>query len=217
LSRRTWVTPWRPRLRSPWQIVAAIGGGLLLGAWTLPEHRDISAAAVEQLTPERRMVLDKAWELATGQHPEMNACKDSVDPGGVAGTCIDLAMWPALAGDHACSPDELTTRILTAPWIVKVAKEGSDFRKRLAAATREDEVQDAWALDNIKLEQVDPEYSSRAGANNAHFLLPRTENVLKTYVEHSIAPDSEVNALGLYVHYHLAALRLAHEWHENPG
>src|SRR5215813_13875 len=208
--------PARPRLRSPRQIVASLAGGLLLGAWTLPEHRDISAAALEQLTPQRRAVFDQAWEAATGGHQEMNACASAVDPGGLAGTCLDLAMWPALAGDHSCSPDELTTKIVTAPWIMKVAKEGSDFRKRLAAATREDEVLDAWALDNIKLEQVDPEYSSRAGANNAHFLLPRTQNVLKAYVEHSIATDSEPNALGLYIHFHLAALRLAHDWHENP-
>jgi hypothetical protein len=207
----------RPAVRSPWRSIAALVSGLLLGAWTLPEHRDISAAALEQLTPERRLVFDKAWELATGQHPEMNACARGVDPGGVAGTCIDLAMWPALAGDHSCSPDELTNQIVTAPWIMKVAKEGSDFRKRLAAATREDEVLDAWAVDNIKLEQVDPDYSSRAGANSAHFLLPRTENVLKSYMEHSVAPDTEPNALGLYVHFHLAALALAHEWHEHPG
>ena len=206
----------RPRLRSTWQSIVALTGAVLLGAWTLPEHRDISAAALEQLTPQRRAVFDQAWELVTGGHKELNACASAVDPGGVAGTCIDLAFWPALAGDHSCSPDELTTKILTAPWIMRVAKEGTDFRNRLAKATREDETLDAWALDNIKLEQVDPDYSSRAGANNSHFLLPRTENVLKTYVDHSIATDTEPNALGLYIHFHLAALGLARAWHDNP-
>jgi hypothetical protein len=187
---------------------------VLLGGWTLPEHRDISAAALENLTPERRSILEKAWEVATAGHPEMNACPNAVDPGGVAGTCLDLAMWPALAGDHSCSPDELRSKTVSAPWVMDVAREGSDFRKRLAAATREGQTLDAWALDNIKLEQVDPEYSSRAGANLSHFLLPRTENALGAYVKHAVDAETEPNALGLYLHFHLAALRLAREWHE---
>ena len=56
----------RPR-RSGWtRLLAAVLAPVLLCAWTYPEHRDISAAALERLTPARQDVLARMWTMATG-------------------------------------------------------------------------------------------------------------------------------------------------------
>ena len=44
----------------------------------------------------------------------------------------------------------------------------------LAGATRDDQRRNAATSAQIALARIDPAYASRAGANNAHFLLPRS-------------------------------------------
>ena len=187
----------------------------LLCAWTYPEHRDISAAALERLTPARQQVLARMWTTATaGAHPLKNAC--STPLGGYDGSCLDLASWPAIAGDHSCSPENLRKDVVSSAWVMDVSRVAADLRRDLTEATNESKRLDAWALSNLRLEAVDRDYSNRAAANSAHFLLPRTEDELGAYLGRAISSATEPNAMGLFLHYHFAALGLAARWRENP-
>ena len=188
---------------------------VLLCAWTYPEHRDISAAALERLTPARQDVLARMWTAATGgPQPLKNAC--STPLGGHDGSCLDLASWPAVAGDHSCSPENLRKDVLPSAWVMDVSRVAADLRRDLAQARNENVRLDAWALSNLKLEGVDRQYSNRAAANSAHFLLPRTEDELGAYLARTLSTATEPNAMGLFLHYHFAALGLATRWREHP-
>jgi hypothetical protein len=75
----------------------------------------------------------------------------------------------------------------------------------------------AQRASDTHLQRADPEYATRAGANNAHFLLarPRTDFSAHEYAVLTLKEGSEINALGVWGWYHLSALqkatRLAHE------
>src|SRR5262249_6462206 len=69
-----------------------------------------------------------------------------------------------------------------------------------------------WAASNLNLQTVDPEYASRAGANNGHFLITRTSDDPAEYLKRALGSDAEPNALGLYLYYHLGAVGLARQW-----
>ena len=196
-------------------MLAAALAPVLFGAWTYPEHRDISAAALERLSPARQDVLARMWKSATdGPQPLKNACGTPL--GGYDGSCIDLAAWPAIAGDHSCSPENLRKDVVTSAWVMNVSRVAADLRRNLAEATNESKRLDAWALSNLRLEAVDRDYSSRAAANTAHFLLPRTEDELGPYLARAVSAATEPNAMGLFLHYHLSALGLAARWRDNP-
>ena len=188
---------------------------VLLCAWTYPEHRDISAAALERLSPARQDVLGRMWKSATaGSQPLKNSCSSPL--GGYDGSCLDLASWPAIAGDHSCSPENLRKNVVPSAWVMDVSRVAADLRRDLAQAPNQSRRLDAWALSNLRLEQVDRDYSNRAAANSAHFLLPRTEDELGAYLARVISTATEPNAMGLFLHYHLAALGLAARWRDNP-
>ena len=196
-------------------MLAAALAPVLLPAWTYPEHRDISAAALERLSPARQDVLARMWKSATdGSRPLKNSCSSPL--GGFDGSCLDLASWPAIAGDHSCSPENLRKDVVPSTWVMDVSRVAAKLRRDLAEARNENVRLDAWALSNLRLEAVDRDYSSRAAANSAHFLLPRTENALGPYLARAISTSTEPNAMGLYLHYHFSALGLAARWRENP-
>ena len=187
----------------------------MLCGWTYPEHRDISAAALERLSPARQDVLARMWKSATdGSQPLKNSC--STPLGGYDGSCLDLAAWPAIAGDHSCSPENLRKDVVPSAWVMDVSRVAADLRRNLAESPNESKRLDAWALSNLRLEAVDRDYSSRAAANTAHFLLPRTEDELGAYLARAISTATEPNAMGLFLHYHLSALGLAARWRDNP-
>ena len=62
---------------------------------------------------------------------------------------------------------------------------------------------------DLRLERADPDYSTRAGANNAHHLLQRTGNDPRQYVADALRTGVEPNVMGLYVLFHAAALQRA--------
>ncbi|HZW87949.1 MAG TPA: hypothetical protein VFF12_02620, partial [Myxococcaceae bacterium] len=196
-------------------MLAAALAPVVLAAWTYPEHRDISAAALERLSPARQDVIARMWKSATaGSAPLKNSC--STPLGGYDGSCLDLASWPAIAGDHSCSPENLRKDVVPSAWVMDVSRVAADLRRDLAQAPNQSRRLDAWALSNLRLEQVDRDYSNRAAANSAHFLLPRTEDELGAYLARAISTATEPNAMGLFLHYHLAALGLAARWRDNP-
>jgi len=168
--------------------------------------------ALKGLPPDQQQFFATLWtEARSGK--EMRYCQEMVSGDGrSAPVCLDLAAWPAIAGDHSCSPDKLVAETLPSDWILKVGDVAAKTKVGLEQAKTRDATLNVWALSNLGLQYVDPEYLSRAQANNGHFLLPRSTNKLDEYMASALAEGAEPNALGLYVYYHLGALGLAQQW-----
>jgi hypothetical protein len=180
-------------------------------AWIYPEHRDITVRTVQKLDPERRAMLERLWADARSGH-EQRLCADAADTGQArTPSCIDWAAWPAIAGDHSCSAEDMVQTILTTRWILAVADSAATLKKDLAdAKTRWQRVNTLRDAD-IRLQRADAEYATRAGANNVHFLATRLsadEDGL-AYVRQCLSEGAELNALGAYAWYHLSALEKA--------
>jgi hypothetical protein len=64
---------------------------------------------------------------------------------------------------------------------------------------------------DVRLQRADPDYATRAGSNNAHFLLarPRVDFTRLEYMDTTLLAGSEVNAVGVWGRYHLSALQKA--------
>ncbi|MBA2960949.1 MULTISPECIES: hypothetical protein [Ramlibacter] len=206
-------------------------------SWVYPEHRILSLLAVQQLDSERRAVFDHTWELARSGD-EARLCAAGADQGqGTAPSCIDWAALSAIAGDHSCSSLEMMETARGAPWILQVADVGAQLKEDLARipmtpnpdaldrsadlisgaqrsisseAVRAQRV-NALRTADIRLQRADPQYVTRAGSNNAHFLLsrPQTTTTLADYAELSLRPGSDISAIGIYSYLHLSALQKA--------
>jgi hypothetical protein len=185
-------------------------------AWIYPEHRDIAVAGFQKLAPDDQAVLAGLWDEARTGYAGKLCPRPSEGEQGPRPDCIDLAAVPALAGDHSCSPREVVEKVLPGEWVLEVARVAQETKSSLAAAQDRYVRLNALARSNLELQAVDPEYVSRAGANNAHFLLPRASEDFDLYAISSVVEGAPLNALGLYLQYHLAALALAHEYATRP-
>jgi hypothetical protein len=182
------------------------------GAWIYPEHRDIMAEALKGLPPEQQQFFATLWTDARSGH-ETRYCQEMVSGDGrTAPVCLDLAAWPAIAGDHSCSPDKLIAETLPSKWILNVGGVAAKTKVGLEQAKTRDATLNMWAYSNLALQYADSEYLTRASANNGHFLLPRSTNTFDEYVAAALAEGVEPNALGLYLYYHLGAVGLARQW-----
>jgi len=180
-------------------------------AWLYPEHRSITFLAIKMLEPEQRSQLDALWSEARRDH-ESRLCAQMADtPQGPTPGCIDFAEWPAIAGDHSCSAQEMLRDVLVAPWIPKVAAIGERLDLKLAAARRRDQRVNAVRRSNIDLLRADPAYVTRAISNTAHFLLARPNTAIdpEAYMLIALGPGAELNAAGTYAFYHERALAAA--------
>lgn len=199
---------WTPGTRTLAVAVATVLPALA-SAWIYPEHRDIATEAIGRLPAADRAALEKLWADARAGYAAplcepLSAGDQGLEPG-----CLDFAALPALSGDHSCSPAQVLDKVLPGKWILDVARVSAETRAALAASrTREERLQ-AAASNNLKLQVVDPQYASRAGANNAHFHLPRTVDDALAYVRACVAEGAPLNSVGLYGQYHVAALALA--------
>ena len=143
-------------------------------AYVYPEHRRIMAVSIKSLESTRRAELDRLWgEARTGYEGRLSALAEDTTYS-PSSTSIDLAAWPAVAGDHSCSAAQLLATVVTEEWIIKVHGVAAHLEQHLAEAgtgrfLRTNALRDA----DLRLLAVDPEYATRAGANNVHFLLPR--------------------------------------------
>jgi hypothetical protein len=212
------TTHARPLLRKPLRrclLALALLAGLVPGhaaAWLYPEHRDIMAEALKSLPQDEQQFFAALWTEARSGH-ESRYCQDMVTGDGrSAPVCLDLAAWPAIAGDHSCSPDQLVTVTLPSDWILPVGGVAAKTKVELENAKTRDATLNAWAVSNLRLTYVDPEYVSRASSNVGHFLLPRATDHMDEYVASTLAEGAEPNAIGLYLYYHLGALALARQW-----
>ena len=186
-------------------------------SWIYPEHRDITLVGIQSLDGERRVVLDQLWAYARAGH-EGRLCPVPADANqGRSPECLDYAAWPAIAGDHSCSGANMLHNILETEWILGVADVAARLKQELAEATSRDQRINALRDSDVKLQSTDPEYATRAGSNNVHFLLGRPEAQMeaRAYARACLKEGAELNAIGAYAWYHISALlkagRLARE------
>jgi hypothetical protein len=177
-------------------------------AWIYPEHRDITVRAIQKLDPGRRAVLDRLWvDARLGYEARLSIAVADSAPGEEP-TSIDYAAWPAIAGDHSISGADLLHNVLETDWILGVADVAERLKRGMAASESRSERINHLRDSDIKLQRIDPEYATRAGSNNVHFLLARTASDIdtRTYIKSSVRAGSELNAMGTYAWYHYSAL-----------
>ncbi len=180
-------------------------------AWLYPEHRLITELAIRQLSTEKRQILEYIWSQVRAGH-ENRLSAFLINPEyGPDTEVLDLASWPAIAGDHSCSPEQMMEIILRSDWILKVDNIAERLRLDLARAGRPDQTINAIRNSDIRLQRADLEYATRAGANNVHFLLERNEvnEQVGEYFARSLAEGAPLNALGMYAYFHTRAMEKA--------
>ncbi len=213
-------------------------------AWVYPEHREIAMQAVQNLDAEHRADFDRLWNNSrTGF--EKRLCENAADSAqGLKTDCLDWAAFSAIAGDHSCSSKEMLEFILTEDWLLEVANISAQLKSILAVipveefdgedglfSDSDDTVRDrikkganrakranAVRAADIQQLRVDPHYATRADANTAHFLIarPKSNTTNQEYARLAISPGSELNALGIYVWYHINALQKASRLANEP-
>lgn len=177
--------------------------------WLYHEHRAITAKGIASLDPRHQAALDAIWAQTRGGSARL--CASPAEGSGAEVKCIDFAAWPAIAGDHSCSPQEMLQTILDSPWILNVARLAQRTGERIEKADREAKRRNEQALGDLGLERTDPAYSTRAGSNNAHFLLPRQSVSVDpaTYAAAMLSETAEINAAAIFITFHVAALHIA--------
>jgi hypothetical protein len=160
------------------------------------------------LDPGRRAVFDRIWaEARLGHETRLaEAAADSAQT--EESTTIDYAAWPAIAGDHSVSGADLLHNVLDTEWIIEVAEITTRLKNRSAASKDRSERINHLRDSDLRLQRADPEYATRAGSNNVHFLLarPTTDIDTRTYIRSSVQAGAELNAIGTYAWYHYSAL-----------
>ncbi len=182
-----------------------------LYAWIYPEHRDITVRAVEELTPENRIALDKIWLDARKGH-EKRLTESIIDvTQTVKPRQLDFGAWPAIAGDHSCSPENMLDEILNTDWILKVADIAAQLKIDIKKSKTRSEHINSIRDSDIKFQRADPMYATRAGSNNSHFLLERLDPEIDgyQYAFSCLREGAPLNALGVYTFFHISALKKA--------
>lgn len=177
-------------------------------AWLYPEHRRITLEAIRKLDPKRRMLLEQMWAAARVGH-EHRLCANVIEPSqGLKPSCLDYAAWSAIGGDHSISAADMTQIVLYSDWILNVANIAAKLQVGLAnARNRSERISDVRDSD-IKLLRADPDYVTRAGKNNGHFMLalPHVNMQPEKYFALCFSEGTELNTVGTYTWYHTNAL-----------
>jgi len=177
-------------------------------AWVYPEHRDITLLAIQKLDSAHRAVLDQLWAQARKGF-ESRLFESVINPGqGRQATDLDYAAWPAIGGDHSTSAANLLHNILETEWILKVADVAARLKTGLENARSKSDRINKLRDSDIRLLRADPEYVSRAGANNGHFMLARPDvnTSAETYFTTCFKEGCELNPVGTYKWFHASAL-----------
>ncbi|MCG6959361.1 hypothetical protein LJE82_05650 [bacterium BMS3Abin03] len=182
--------------------------------WIYPEHRDITLLAVQNLSTAYRTALDKLWAEARKGY-EFRLTESVIDATQtIQPQKLDFASWPAISGDHSCSARNMLDNVLNSDWILKVADVAAQLKIDLANSTSRHEHINAFRDADVNLQRVDPEYATRAGSNNVHFLLARQDPDIEVreYLISCLKAGAELNALGTYTWYHISALYKASKY-----
>jgi hypothetical protein len=177
-------------------------------AWLYPEHRDIMLIAIQKLPTAYRTSLDKLWVQARIGYEFRLSESVIVSDQGLKPEFIDYAAWPAIAGDHSCSAENMLHNILETDWILAVADITAQLKINLAFS--EDRVRRINSVreSDLKLQGADPEYATRAGSNNVHFLLslPDVDMDVFSYIFYCTKEGAELNSISAYAWYHYNAI-----------
>ena len=163
-------------------------------AWVYPEHRDIMLIAIEKLSTDYRTSLDELWARARVGYV-YRLSEAVIEPEQLLKPeLIDYAAWPAIAGDHSCSSENMLHNILETNWILKVADITAQLKIDLAFSKDRTDRINSLRTSDLRLQNVDPEYATRAGSNNAHFLtsLPDVNMDVLAYILFCIKDGAEV-------------------------
>ena len=185
-------------------------------AWIYPEHRGITALAIQKLDPARRAELEQFWTLVRKGH-ESRLFATTVDTSNARKPkFIDFASWPAISGDHSTSPVNLLYEVLETEWILGVADVAAELKTGIANARNRSERINKLKESDLKLFRVDPDYVTRAGSNNVHFMLYRMDVNTKPdqYFDKCCSRGCEMNAMGTYAWFHTSALLKAQKFAE---
>ncbi|MCK9203705.1 MAG: hypothetical protein M0P58_04615 [Bacteroidales bacterium] len=180
-------------------------------AWLFPEHREIMMTAIKKLDPGRRAILDQIWASARKDH-ESRLCAWVIEPEqGLKPQCLDYATWCAIAGDHSVSATNLTDIILNSDWILDVAAIAAKLQVGLDNAHNRSERISKMRDSDIKLLRADPDYVTRSGKNNGHFMmaLPAVNTKPEIFFSMCFKEGTELNTVGTYTWFHLSALSMA--------
>ena len=186
-------------------------------AWVYPEHRDITLTAIQRLDPAHKHTLDQIWaEARRGYETRLTVAVADVTQS-IHPKQIDYAAWPAISGDHSTSAENLVYNVLQTNWILGVADVAARLKIGIAAAKNKSELEGRLRTSDLLLLRVDPEYVSRAGSNNVHFMNARAD--VKTpaleYFRSCYREGCDPNLIGTYIWFHSSALlkasRLAKE------
>jgi hypothetical protein len=189
-------------------VVVLISAAAQAAAWIYPEHRDITVLAISTLDTDRRSKLEALWREARAGHESRLSAVPADATQSEKPDRIDFAAWPAIAGDHSTSARDMLHIILETPWIMDVAEICALLKTRIAESTSRSQRMNQVRDSDIRLQRADPDYATRAGSNNVHFLLARTRTGMDTrsYLESCVGEGVELNALGTYTWYHYSAL-----------
>ena len=165
--------------------------------------------AIRGLSQEHQNVLTNMW--AQIRHGYEDRLSSSVlnSQHGLDSDVLDFASWPAIAGDHSCSPEQMMEVILQSEWILNVDHIAIQLQNDLLEAKRPDQTVNAIRNSDISLQRVDLDYATRAGANHVHFLLAResvNEN-MNNYFKRCLDKGAPLNALGAFAYFHSQALK----------
>ena len=177
-------------------------------AWVYPEHREIALQAIEKLSIHYRTLLDKLWSEARIGY-ESRLTETVIDPSlSTNPQFLDYASWPAISGDHSCSAENMLNIILQSDWILDVADITAQLKIDLFFAKESDDRINSLRDSDLSLQAADPDYATRAGSNNAHFLIPLSDvnTDALSYGYSCVKDNPELNAIGVYVWYHYSAL-----------
>jgi hypothetical protein len=183
-------------------------------AWVYAEHREIMAQAIRSLPEPERKALIAMWSSArTGRETRLNA--DPVGSSAVETQDLDLADWPALAGDHSTSATDLLRVALETDWVLEVASVSRSFAAQRPKFRLPNELINFQRKSDLALQRADHDYLDRASSNNAHFLLALrdVQESFEAYLARCASPESEINVVSVYLHYHSEAIRWAKRAH----
>ncbi len=177
-------------------------------AWVYPEHRDIMVLAIQKLDSAHRTVLNQLWALARKGY-ELRLDESVADATqGSDVKFLDYAAWPGIAGDHSTSPENMVFNILHTDWIMDVARVAALLKNGLEKSENRSERVTKLRDSDIRLLRADPEYVSRAGSNNVHFMIARPDvnTTAASYFEACIREGCEPNLIGTYKWFHASAM-----------
>lgn len=198
-------------------LLITLNSALVSRAWVYPEHRDIAVLAIQKLDSSHKALLDRLWALARKGYESR---LDTMVADGTQGTqpkYIDYAAWPGIAGDHSTSAGDMLNNILHTDWILDVADVTARLKAGLAASANRSERAAELRDSDLRLLRADPDYVSRAGSNNVHFMMARPDvnTSAGDYFNACFREGCELNLVATYQWYHTSALlkarRLASE------